>query len=341
MAVHPGSAHRGAGPMAIVAASATLLGTASSAKLVNRRKKGTMDPKSSLPLASAKLRCWLAIVSLLGACSDAERATFGRDIKPLFDARCVACHHSEQGYTDLENPFNTEDGYVSGSNHGAVGGGSVWFVNHDYGPPLNIAPYEPDESYLVEKVTNPALRPDACTPERCLPDEGGFFMPPAPRPLRQEQIDLVREWIREGADPAVFRDRITPTSFRQDGVPNGYSLLNLFGNYSNLSTPPNDPCRFTGSDPGCNQCSSCHREDGPYYPQGVTAEDFIDVQATFRSDLKLVVPGNPEESFLMMKLQASEPSSEVGAPMPHGYEPFSESEVAQLRQWIADGAQNN
>lgn len=254
-----------------------------------------------------------AALIVLWGCGEAEEGvSFQRDIKPLFDQRCAVCHFSGNGYADLENPFNPD--------RGLVGGSSVWYENHRYGPALNIKPGDPEQSFVLEKVTNPALRPEACDPGGvCLPGDAGFIMPPAPRRMKENQREAVRQWIREGADEGFFLDYVRP----------------MFGNEAS------DPCRAAGSDPGCIGCVSCHREDGPYHPQGVDMIDLVGVPATFRPDLMIVEPGNPEESFLMLKLDAIQATSDVGAPMPYGYEPLSEQQVALLRQWIAEGARNN
>jgi hypothetical protein len=257
----------------------------------------------------------LALVGALGCSAEADGVSFATQIKPLFDQRCAICHFTGNGYADLQDPFNPE--------HGLVGGTSIWWENHDYGPEHNVLPFEPDQSFVLEKLTNPALSPEACVPGSCLPEMAGFHMPPAPRRLTDEQRALVRQWILEGADPVFFQDNVK----------------NIFGN---RDVATNDPCRRAGSAPGCNQCIACHRADGPFAPYGFDPEvDLIGVTATFRSDLKLVEPGNPDASFLMMKLDAERPSSEWGGPMPYGYPSYSESEVAVLRQWIAEGARNN
>jgi hypothetical protein len=286
------------------------------------------------PLWGGLLSMWLA------ACAEDDAGlSFQHDIKPIFDEKCAVCHFTGNGYADLQNVFNPDPGPYGIT--GLVGSTSVWNANHHYGPEFNVVPYEPDNSYVLEKMTNPELLPAACTADQCLPNEAGFFMPPAPGHLQPEQIDAVRSWIMEGADPDVFRDRIIPTTHVERGLPNGYTLLNLFGNYSNLEKPPGDPCGFVGSPQGCIQCVSCHRKDGPYHPQSVSADAWIDVTANFRTDLKLVVPGNPKDSFLLRKLEATESRSDLGSPMPYGYEPLTDTQIALVRQWIADGAKKN
>jgi len=52
----------------------------------------------------------------------------------------------------------------------------------------------------------------------------------------------------------------------------------------------------------------------------------------------LVVPGKPDESLLIQKLEGSPP---CGATMPMGMEPLSAETIAGIRAWIADGAPDN
>jgi hypothetical protein len=275
---------------------------------------------SSIRSASLGLPAALALACIAGlvACGgeDDDGVSFKSEIKPIFDQRCAVCHFSGNGYADLENPFNPDEGLV--------GSESIWYTNHGYGPKYNVLPYHPEQSYVLEKVTNPALFPDACDPNgECLPYEAGFHMPPAPRRLRPEQRDVIRQWIAEGADPTFYQDYV----------------INILGN---PAVRTNDACARAASDPGCIQCVSCHRADGPYAPYGFVPEvDLIDVTATYRNDMKLVVPGDVDASFMMMKVDADHASSEWGAPMPYGYESLSEPQVALLTQWILEGARNN
>ncbi|MEO8177427.1 MAG: hypothetical protein ABI895_01215 [Deltaproteobacteria bacterium] len=278
----------------------------------------------------------LALV--LCACGEAEGGgSYSREIKPLLDRRCSVCHFTGNGYADTEDPYDPERGIVGGPNE--------WYTGHDHGPPLNIAPGDPDNSFVFEKLTNLALQPEACptweqfTPEGCESFNAGFFMPPAPRRLKDVQIEMVRQWILDGAETEAFYD-----TSRSNGA--DYSVANLLGDYSRYTDRrgrmyPPVTCLFIGGDPGCVQCVSCHRKDGPYHPQGVSADLLVNVRAEMRNDLMLVAPGKPEESFLMMKLEATQFTSDVGAPMPHGYEPFSEEQVAHLREWIVEGAKKD
>jgi hypothetical protein len=66
----------------------------------------------------------------------------------------------------------------------------------------------------------------------------------------------------------------------------------------------------------------------------------VDVDAAIRP-YKRVVPGDPDSSLLIVKVEATARSQEIGEPMPMVYPPLTAAEVESVRQWIAEGAQNN
>jgi hypothetical protein len=273
-------------------------------------------PSAVEVVASGSTALLVAALALACGSEGDGGVSFQRQIKPLFDTRCINCHFTGNGYADLEDPFNPE--------HGLVNGESVWFVNHGYGPEFNVQPFEPDQSFVLEKVTNHELSPLVCDGfvDDCLSTRAGLFMPPAPRQLEPAQREAVRQWILDGATQEGYDDAIE----------------NIFGNLDGVD---GDACAVAGAKFGCIQCTGCHREGGPNVPHSFEPAALIGVKAQFRGDLDLVVPGEPENSFLMMKLDAAEASSDVGSPMPYGYPPLNEAEVAVLRQWISEGAKNN
>lgn len=59
--------------------------------------------------------------------------------------------------------------------------------------------------------------------------------------------------------------------------------------------------------------------------------------STLVASKKLVVAGQPEQSFLLAKLRGHLGEGE-GAPMPYGKPPLSESEIATIETWIKAGA---
>lgn len=78
------------------------------------------------------------------------------------------------------------------------------------------------------------------------------------------------------------------------------------------------------------KCVSCHQpgEDG----QRIS----LDKEALLNSPLELIIPGNPDESGLVI---AVERTDEKRMPLAkEGYGPLSDKEKAAIRKWIEDGA---
>jgi hypothetical protein len=68
----------------------------------------------------------------------------------------------------------------------------------------------------------------------------------------------------------------------------------------------------------------------------------VNVPSVQHREMPLVAPGDPDRSWLVVKIfgaacEACEPSAGCGGPMPPG-DPLSESERATIIAWIADGA---
>jgi hypothetical protein len=92
-------------------------------------------------------------------------------------------------------------------------------------------------------------------------------------------------------------------------------------------------------------CSGCH--SGPTsnnLPGGMnlssTADSFAALVgvASLQVQLNRVEPGDPDNSYLIDKLEGTQT---VGSQMPQGG-PFLEQEtIDRIRQWITDGAENN
>jgi hypothetical protein len=274
------------------------------------------------------------VTSALGACAGGDDVlSYSRDVEPLLAQRCVACHYSgNTSLVDIEDPFTPDFG-----SPGLVGSRNTWSIDSSISmPAYNLVPFEPEASFVLQKVTDRELEPgcnanaDANTgPDtgRCKTDAAGFFMPPAPRRLSDVKRAAVRLWIVTGAnDDDFYREEVLP----------------IFGDPANRRR---SECSEGGMDQGCIVCITCHYEGSPTPPDLTHPFDpiagIVNVKSVFRADLDLVKPGDPDQSFLMRKLDALSPSSEVGAPMPYGYRPLAEHEVEVLRQWIAKGAPND
>ncbi len=92
---------------------------------------------------------------------------FASQIKPILSAQCINCHHSQAlfGNLNLENRRRA-------------------FARRPQGPA--IVPGEPDKSPLYVVLTLPPRQ----TPKA---------MPPTGHRIPKEQVELIRQWIKEGA----------------------------------------------------------------------------------------------------------------------------------------------
>lgn len=90
--------------------------------------------------------------------------------------------------------------------------------------------------------------------------------------------------------------------------------------------------------------SSCHSASAP--AEGLNLESpthaklvGVKARATGATDLTLVVPGKPDDSYLYQKLMQTKPR--VGAQMPNNGDPLEAGRMTLVRDWIAAGAQND
>jgi hypothetical protein len=282
----------------------------------------------------------LSGILALACGGESDKGLYQGQLKPLFEARCVPCHHSGNvlSLVDIQDPFTPEDGLVGATNE--------WFKGHPTAPMYTVAPFqpEPENSVLMSKIADRALLPDGCDSSAgpCLRDVIGGFMPPQTG-LNAEQTQSIRDWIAAGAQDVTARGPTYPS-----------------GTYScpDFDTSRNRPSAYNRciSQILYNSCSYCHYENGPYSPDLTLAfigDALIGQPAMFRNDIDLIVPGDPNASFLYMKVVGRHlgdceeavdgtpsPSSNIGAPMPRIYEPLSEEQVALVQQWIAEGAKN-
>jgi hypothetical protein len=285
--------------------------------------------------AMTRPACTLALLmampaALLAGCgSDSDEVSYTHDVKPIFARRCVTCHFSanQAGLVDLEDPFTVDE------TPGAINFVSDWGLEgvHE----IDIVPYDPDASFLLQKVSDAGLKPDACAPGTvdCARDHLGDFMPRINPGLTSAEKDAIRQWIATGAPEAGW-DALAP----------------IFGTQAPYFKPRGDNDPFVLAP---EKCAFCHYAGSPDPPDFTQPFDptfgLVGAPASFRSDLLRVDPGHPETSFLMLKVdppvaEAGAPpegSSELGSPMPRNYPALSEAEVDVLRRWILEGARGN
>ncbi len=87
-------------------------------------------------------------------------------------------------------------------------------------------------------------------------------------------------------------------------------------------------------------CSKCHI--GASAPEGLQLDAahsynlLVGVPSAERPDLLRVNPGNPDISYMVLKIEGA--SGIVGAQMPFGETPLPQATIDAIRQWITNGA---
>jgi hypothetical protein len=229
-----------------------------------------------------------------------EVVSYSQDIVPIFATRCTLCHHANSAIG-----INIADAFAPMT--GLVGSKNTWAEAHPEGntPEFNVAPGDPANSFLLDKISNPDLDPGVA----------GSFMPwEIPRLTDQELQDL-RTWITDGAaNDEVFTTTIAP----------------IFGDATKLG-------------PAGGKCTYCHYAGGqlpnltdPFDPM----TGAVGVPSILDPDMLRIAPGAPDESFLVLKVEATEAGA-YGAPMPMHFRPLVDEEIETISTWIEQGAQNN
>lgn len=90
-------------------------------------------------------------------------------------------------------------------------------------------------------------------------------------------------------------------------------------------------------------CATCHltgQEAGNVVLVPAKAiESLVGVPSVQAPGLMRVVPGDPDASYLVMKLEGSHiASGGTGSQMPFGAPPLPRTSIAKIRQWITEGA---
>jgi hypothetical protein len=92
-------------------------------------------------------------------------------------------------------------------------------------------------------------------------------------------------------------------------------------------------------------CSACHSGVGRPPDGGIRLDantpygELVNAPSVGKPAAIRVVPGNPDGSYLVHKLEGR--SDIVGSRMPFGGPVLPQADVDVIRRWIADGASNN
>lgn len=104
---------------------------------------------------------------------------------------------------------------------------------------------------------------------------------------------------------------------------------------------------FSASDSsGRLSCVSCHTDQGRtpaanlVLTEGRAYQQLVGRASVAKAGATLVIPGDPDNSYLVKKLEGA--SDIVGLRMPRNNGPFlTEGQMRVIRRWISEGAANN
>ena len=208
---------------------------------------------------------------MIGACrpafaSNTDSPVFERDILPIFKARCADCHSASasKGGLDLSSMAGLRKGGESG------------------------------EPTIVESLDESML---------WIMIEGGDMPPEGETPLSESELDLIRQWIQNGA---------ASTSGSSETVVTQHDVL---------------PYLYTR----CVVCHGARRQEADL--------DLRTVESILKGGKSgpAVVPGEPEESLILKRIHAKDmpPPKEL---IRAGVRPMESSEINLLAKWIEQGA---
>ena len=94
-------------------------------------------------------------------------------------------------------------------------------------------------------------------------------------------------------------------------------------------------------------CTNCHTNAGGRNPNGglnlvsgVSYTSLVRVGSTGKPGAVRVIPGDPENSYIIHKLEGR--STIAGVRMPRGNGPYlTEGQILVIKRWITNGAPNN
>ena len=98
-----------------------------------------------------------------------------------------------------------------------------------------------------------------------------------------------------------------------------------------------------GDSSGRPACTTCHNPGGSVFNGlDLTADSYgrlVDVASRQKPGAIRVVPGDPENSYLIHKLEGR--PGIVGLQMPRVGSPLTAGQMTIIKRWIAEGARNN
>ena len=236
----------------------------------------------------------------VGLCpsSAAEPVDFTTDIWPILAERCIECHgeQKQEGELRLDSP----DHILAGGKFGdAVSAGSL------------------ENSAIFELIS--------------LPQDHDEAMPGRGDRLSEEQIDLVRRWILEGAEFDGWNPELQLTA-NQAVAEADTSDLPEPGELPSETLSYNRHIRTILS----NNCLACHGPDAASREANLRL-DAAEFATQDRGDRPAITPGSISESEVIRRLFHSDPEKRM--PPPHATRQPGDDDRLNLAAWVAQGAE--
>jgi len=172
---------------------------------------------------------------------------------------------------------------------------------------MRVSPNDPDNSFLVQKIEGTAT--------------AGGRMPLNRTPLTAQQIQVIRDWISNGAS-------ISSQTDETQSVQKQVEIVDLATLQRTVFTP---------------HCISCHSGDAPAaeldLEAGESYRNLVNV-SRFPDDYRYpvrIVPGDADNSFLVRKLEGKL-TPEEGVQMPLSQPALDSTLIDKVREWITNGA---
>lgn len=157
------------------------------------------------------------------------------------------------------------------------------------------------ESY-IEIVRNLSLIKKVVFIEKTMPKKGA---------LTDEELSYLWNWVKIGA-PEQAQNGNTTQPVEPETIVATYESINK--NVFQVS------------------CKDCHN------PTGAGKRISLDKESLLNSPLELVIPGNPDESGLVIALERSD--DKRMPPAKEGYSALNDNTKAVIRKWIENGAKD-
>jgi hypothetical protein len=228
-----------------------------------------------LPVKASGLRFTRSPHEQQGGSSDKKKVDFIKDIQPIFKAHCYECHSAEKDLASLR--LDSKEAAFKGGDSGKV-----------------IIPGKSQDSLIIQRITG---------------SEGGLRMPPG-KPLSESEIELIRNWIDQGATwPEPKTEPKTSTSGPAAGVDFARNVLPILK----------------------ANCYLCHSGDRP---KGGLHLDSKELALKGGSSGQAIVPGNATSSLLVHRIMGLDGKVQ----MPMGRAPLHPDEIDTIKKWIDQGA---